>query len=102
MTQINDEFFEKLLAEFENQNPIIEDYQITLAENISIDVSKKSYEFRNCIFKGARIDFYDFDNSNENKHEFHTLSFKDCEIEEDLTSYVGRHSMATCRVSQRC
>ena len=84
MTSINKNDFEKLLNDFENQNTIIENYIITLTDSIQIDVSRKSYEFRNCFFKGERIDFYDFDNSNENKHEFHTLAFKDCEIENDL------------------
>ncbi len=84
MIPINKNDFEKLLNNFENQSLIIEDYAITLSESISIDISRKSYEFRNCIFNGERIDFYDFDNSNENKIDFHSLSFKDCEIENDL------------------
>lgn len=76
--------FERLLSEADNTDIIFDDYEIYIDKSISIDISKKSFEFRNCILSGERIDFFDFDKSRKQKHEFHTLSFNNCFIENDL------------------
>ena len=84
MKLINLQEFEELIKNSDEQNIIFRNFEISFNDSISLDLSSKSYEFKNCILKGERIDFYDFDESNENKHEFHTLAFTDCFIENDL------------------
>ena len=84
MKSIGTKEFEELIGNSEKENIVFRDLNINLTDGISIDLSRKSYEFKNCTLKGERIDFYDFEESSENKQKFHTLAFTDCYIENDL------------------
>lgn len=83
MKKINDIEFEKLINQCDSDNCVISDYEIDLENSINIDLSQKSLNFKNCFFKGARIDLYDF-TTNESKDEFQSISFRDCVIENNF------------------
>lgn len=83
MKKINNVEFGKLIEGVDDEDIQILDYEIELINDISIDLSYKSYSFKNCIFKGARMDFYKF-NEEEDESEFQSLNFVDCEIKSNL------------------
>ncbi|MFK7113789.1 hypothetical protein V3468_04980 [Flavobacterium oreochromis] len=84
MKKINNKEFEKLIDVFGYNDVLVSEYEIELDKEISIDLSKKSYTFKNCIFLGARIDFYDFERNNDFKNEYQSLSFSNCTIKNNL------------------
>jgi hypothetical protein len=81
---INNSGFEKLVNEFTDKEIVLSDYVIEFNKSIDIDLSTVSFSFKNCLFKGGRMDFYDFNRSADAKDEYASLSFEDCIIENDI------------------
>lgn len=84
MQTISNSSFEKLVNEFTDKEIILSDYLIEFKEPINIDLSLLSFSFKNCLLRGSRMDFYDFNRDADKKDKYASLSFEDCTIENDL------------------
>lgn len=83
MKRISTNEFEKLINGVEDEDIEISNYEIELVNDVNIDLSYRTYSFKNCFFKGARMSFYKF-NEEEEESEFQSLNFVECEIENDI------------------
>lgn len=94
--KINDSAFKDVINNSQsNFEKIIESCDIEINNSIVIDITGKSFLFRNCNFKGARIDFcqnnsklyetLDFTDTRET-NKIHTtfLKFENCTFENDF------------------
>lgn len=103
MEKINKKQFEKLLADSQENEVSLSNYIIDFENPINIDLTFHSFFFKNCIFKGSRIDFYDFDR-NILKDKFSSLAFRDCKIENDLfikDCYLSHLSFENIEISSQ-
>lgn len=93
--EINDADFKIVIDKLAlTVNNVVENLDVELYDSFCIDIFDKTVLFKNCNFKGARIDFYQdkskifkqIDFSNNKKHVIHktSLSFDNCTFSNDL------------------
>ena len=93
--KINDSNFKNLIDKFHAKfDNVVENLDIELYDSICIDIFDKTVSFKNCNFKGARIDFYQDDSTTvklidligtkQQKEHKTFLKFENCTFSNDL------------------
>ncbi len=93
--KINDTDFNIIIDNLTSKvDNVVENFDVELCDSICIDIFDKTVLFKNCNFKGARIDFYQDDSkvikqidlTFDEKYMIHKtfLIFENCTLSNDL------------------